>query len=72
MNEILERWKALQDVEQEHDLFDAYVKARQRYLDAIKAATSNSPPPLSELDKLYREERDAFDTYTEHRLRVKN
>ncbi|WP_305806174.1 hypothetical protein [Stenotrophomonas sp. YIM B06876] len=70
MNEIIERWKALEDLDREHELFDAYTKSREAYLAEVRAR-AKSQGSSSSLESLYVAERRAFSAYLEHRLKVK-
>ena len=70
MNQIIECWKALEDLDREHVLFDAYVKARDAYLAEVRAR-AKSQGSDSCLESFYLAERDAFSAYLEHRLKVK-
>lgn len=70
VNEISEKWAALQDTEKEHALFDAYASARTKYLEAIRNLLY-SKATKSKVVILCKAERDAFSAYLSHRTRIK-
>jgi hypothetical protein len=70
VNEIIKCWEALEDLDREHELFDAYVKAREAYLSEVRAR-AKSKGTGSSLESFYLAERHAFSAYLEHRLKVK-
>jgi hypothetical protein len=70
MNEILRLWKAIENSDREHRLFESYSKARGAYLAEVRAHAKGSVG-ADKLVEFYNAERDAFSAYLEHRLHTK-
>ena len=65
-SEIIRRWRELEDVVKERQLFDGYSRAREASLYELKNfAHGNST--REHVAKLKRDELQAFDRYVEHR-----
>ncbi len=65
-NEIIKRWRELEDVEKEHRLFEAYLQARGAYLGELKKVNQGEST-REKARALKFEEQLAFDQYVHHR-----
>ncbi len=70
LNEVLRRWNAIQDIDKERELFDAYSRARNGYLKGLADCTTGKIR-RKELTRLFEAERVAFSSYVEHRTKIK-
>ncbi len=65
-NEILQKWKKLQEVGEERSLFAAYESAREAYLSALYKSVKGEITE-AEMTKAILAEIEAFDIYVNHR-----
>lgn len=66
MNEIIEKWKKLDSIENEHQLFNEYKNAREEYLSEIRKTTQGEFNK-EKIQNLLNTERNAFNAYVSHR-----
>lgn len=65
-NEILEKWRKLQDVDEERRLFGDYLRARDNYLLGMQRHVKGEISD-TDLQNALLAEVSAFDTYVAHR-----
>jgi hypothetical protein len=70
MNNILEQWQAMEDSDKEHSLFEAYVRAREAYLEAVREHVRGKIS-ADTIPQLYESERAALGAYIAHRTKTK-
>ncbi len=68
-NEIINRWRELEDVEKEHRLFEAYLKIRGAYLGELKKV-NHGESTRERARALKLDEQLAFDQYVHHRSKL--
>jgi cell shape-determining protein MreC len=70
VNKVIEVLQQLDDKDEEHELFEAYCKARNEFLDGLRQFVVGKMS-LKRRNELYKAEKDAFREYLEHRAKVK-
>ena len=67
---VMKKIQKLKDSDTEHQLFDDYCKARKQYLDAVRASVQGTVTPDA-VNSFYRNEKEAFRKYLQHRIAFK-
>ena len=69
-NEILDKWQAIQDVDEERKLFKEYADIRDEYLEGLKKHARGEISDVS-FEKLYIKEKNSLLEYLNCRLKIK-